>query len=151
MQVALVLEWSLPAYEAIDWILPLFSTLSPMLIAVWVPLLFPSGRLPGRRWRPVAWAIGLVIAADVSLRLFTDDHLEPFGRALPDPVAIGGEAGALAQALIGVTSVGLVASIVLAFLSLVVRFVRAAGVERQQFNGSSRRWPRPRSLGWCSR
>ena len=104
-----------------------------MLIAVWVPLLFPSGRLPGRRWRPVAWAIGLVIAADVSLRLFTDDHLEPFGRALPNPVAIGGEAGALAQALIGVTSVGLVASIVLAFLSLVVRFVRAAGVERQQF------------------
>ena len=133
VQFALVLRWPLPGYPAVDWILPLFSTLSSVLIAVWVPLLFPTGSLPGRRWRPVAWAIGLVIVADITLRLFTDDSLEPFGRALPNPVAIGGDAGALAQALIGVTSVGLVASIILAYLSLITRFIRATGVERAQY------------------
>jgi hypothetical protein len=133
VQIPLLLGWPLPAYPAVDWILPLWSTLSSVLIAVWVPLLFPDGSLPGRRWRPVAWVIGVLIVADVTLRLFTDDHLEPYGRALPNPIAVGGDAGAVAQAMIVVTSVGLVASIILAFLSLVVRFARAAGIERQQF------------------
>jgi hypothetical protein len=132
VQVALDLDWRLPGYAFVDWILPLVSTPSSVLIAVWVPLLFPTGSLPGRRWRPVAWAIGLLIVGDVFLRLFTDDHLDPYGRALPNPVAIRGDAGAFAEALIQVTTVGLVVSIILAYGSVIFRFRRASGVERQQ-------------------
>src|ERR687894_1428694 len=35
------------------------------LILVFLPLLFPDGRLPSRRWRPVAWLGGLSIGLAV--------------------------------------------------------------------------------------
>jgi MFS family permease len=32
------------------------------LLGIYLPLLFPDGRLPSRRWRPLAWLAGVVIA-----------------------------------------------------------------------------------------
>src|SRR5918997_5121509 len=31
------------------------------LLAIYLPLLFPDGRLPSRRWRPLAWLSGAAI------------------------------------------------------------------------------------------
>jgi hypothetical protein len=45
-------------YALVEWLwLPTVG-----LLAIYLLLLFPDGRLPSRRWRPLAWLSGLVIA-----------------------------------------------------------------------------------------
>ena len=107
---------SLPAPRTIPRLLalggPLALTCGPFLL-----LLFPTGRLPSRHWRPVAWIAALSGAVVVVLNLV-------FG--MPDQV--GG-----AITVITVAAVfAIFAAIVISALSLVVRYRRASGVERQQ-------------------
>ncbi len=52
---AVLLDWPLPGYRFLDWLYPVFSLLGPLLIGFWVPMLFPDGRLLGRRWQPPCW------------------------------------------------------------------------------------------------
>jgi hypothetical protein len=110
------------------WWLPMFA-----LILVFTPLLFPTGRLPSARWRPVAvlaaaatTAIAILGALQPTLTLQNVDYTvrNPIGLAgVPDP-----EEGALGSVLFGVLAVCAVAALV----SLVLRFRRSRGVERQQ-------------------
>jgi hypothetical protein len=110
------------------WWLPMLG-----LILVFTLLLFPTGRLPSPRWRPVAvtGAAGIVAAAVLSavqptLRLQNEDVTlrNPLGVAgVPDP-----EDGALGAGLF----VLLVACMLAAVVSVVLRFRRSRGVERQQ-------------------
>jgi hypothetical protein len=45
-------------YALVEWLwLPTVG-----LLAIYLVLLFPDGRLPSRRWRPLAWLSGLVLA-----------------------------------------------------------------------------------------
>src|SRR5215211_1421348 len=110
---------------------------------VWVPgfgpaltfllLLFPNGRLPSRRWRPVGW---LAVAAMVTLGCgvaFMPGPLpdypqirNPVGLTLLEGSFLAGEVGSILAYL------SLVASTVLSASSMVVRFRRAVGEERQQ-------------------
>jgi hypothetical protein len=109
---------------------------------VWVPgfgpaltflfLLFPNGRLPSRRWRPVGW---LAVAAIVTLGCgvaFMPGPLpdypqirNPVGLTLLEGSFLVGEVGPLLY-------LSLVASTVLSASSMVVRFRQAVGEERQQ-------------------
>jgi hypothetical protein len=106
---------------------------------IWVPiigllifllLLFPNGRLPSRRWRPVAWLGGLVIAVGATTEALVPgpiDGLEP----LRNPFGIESAKGtlalltALSQAAAGVL-------LLVAVASLFARLLRAGGAERQQ-------------------
>lgn len=91
-------------------------------------LLFPDGRLPSRRWRPVAWLTlasigGLVVATATipgPLIVFTNVQ-NPFGVAGPLPLALAGVSFLVG----GGCAIASVAS-------LFVRYRRAAGAERQQ-------------------
>ncbi len=80
-------------------------------------LLFPTGRLPSRRWRPLAWIAGISGAVLFALFLLFDR---------PDKVG-----GAIAAMTIAAVIV-IFAAIVISAFSLVVRYRRASGVERQQ-------------------
>ena len=111
--------------------LPPVEHLYYFFIAIWIPILFPDGRLPGRRWRPVAWLIGFSMVAFVTLSFLTDDN-EEFGRQLPNPTALGGDAEAFARLLSGAAAAALVGSFVLALVAVIVRYRRSTGAERQQ-------------------
>ncbi len=100
-------------------------------LAIFVLLLFPTGALPSRRWRPAAWATAAALAGWVTGNafapmIFTSDS------PLANPTGIGGPAGSLFKALAGGSAVLLAAVGLAAIVSLVIRCSRAATVEREQ-------------------
>jgi hypothetical protein len=96
-------------------------------------LLFPTGRLLSPRWRPIAWLAAIeIIANSVLAALQPTLPLEYVARTIPNPLGISGlphpEQGAVGAVLTGLF---LVVSLA-ACASLVLRFWRARGEERQQ-------------------
>jgi two-component system NarL family sensor kinase len=109
----------------------------PILAGVILMLLFPSGRLPSRRWRIVAWTAVLGAALTVLADAFTPGPLSthlyvnnPFGLA----AVIGG--GFTTYDLFPMSTVLgatlLLTSSIAALVSLILRLHRARGDERQQ-------------------
>jgi hypothetical protein len=102
--------------------------LSWTLLALLV-LLFPTGRLPSRRWHPVAWAaVAVLVLAALSSPLLPGP---PANGLRPNPIAIPALAGVLRLAY-NTAGAFLFGVILAALVSLVVRFRRATGSERQQ-------------------
>jgi hypothetical protein len=67
------------------WVwMPLIGTIPTLLF-----LLFPTGRPPSRRWRPVAWLAGAEIAL-VSVLSMTEEKLVGYGYSIPNPIGIQG-------------------------------------------------------------
>jgi hypothetical protein len=99
------------------------------LLGTYVLLLFPDGRLPSRRWRPLAWLSGAVIlllSVGVTLAPGRLDNLagvrNPFGIEGADWLTVG------AYVLLPLLPLCMLASA----LSLVLRYQRSGGQERQQ-------------------
>jgi hypothetical protein len=71
------------------------------LIAIFLPLLFPTGRLPSPRWRPVAWAAAVVISAASVLFVLQPIRLFEIPSFPVNPLGIEGAAATveLAQAV----------------------------------------------------
>jgi hypothetical protein len=114
---ALVVEpGSLRAPRTISHILELGGQVA-LTIAPLLMLLFPTGRLPSRRWRPLAWTSTTAGAILLFLVLLFDN-----------PEQVG---GAIAIVTIVVVYV-LFTALLLSALSIVVRYRRASGAERQQ-------------------
>jgi hypothetical protein len=98
---------------------------------VFTPLVFPTVRLLSTRWRPVA-----VVAAAGTAAIITLSALQPTlqdeERPVRNPIGLAGvpdpEEGALGAVLFGL----LLLCVVAAALSVVLRFRRSRGVERQQ-------------------
>ena len=92
-------------------------------------LLFPDGRPSSRSWRWAAWAIGMVVlVTTVAAALLPADEGDPVG----NPLAVQGSVEAVAEAVANVGITALFLAILLSALSLLVRFRRARGLERQQ-------------------
>jgi hypothetical protein len=107
------------------WI-PGFMPLLTLLL-----LLFPDGRPPSRRWRSVGWLAALGMALLIVGYAFAPGPLEDYPR-VDNPLAIDGPLGdafevfrALGFPLFALAAFGSMGS-------LVVRFRRSHGVERQQ-------------------
>ncbi len=95
-------------------------------------LLFPDGRLPSRRWRVVAWASSIVIILwSIAFAFQGHDYTDAAGRPAPNPYAIPSLTGFFdgARVVVAFAFFVVVAS---SIASLVVRFRRSHGDERQQ-------------------
>ncbi len=109
-----------------EWIWVPFVT----LITLYLFLLFPDGRLPGPRWRPVGWlggACAAIATAGVAVTLGSDRPNLP---GLRNPFGVAPEAVPLSLAAAGMT--GLLCCVVLAAWSLVLRSRRGTDLTRQQ-------------------
>ena len=91
---------------------PLALAFAPFLL-----MLFPTGRLPSRSWRPLGWisAISGVVLLGLNIVFTTPDKV-----------------GGVITAITVLVATVIFASIVLSAISLVFRYRRASGVERQQ-------------------
>ena len=101
-------------------------------LGFYLPLLYPSGHLLSPRWRPVAFlgVVAIVFStAQNALAPFTPGAFPP---ADQNPLAIGGPVGDLAALLGAASKVYGVFALPLAAASLVIRYRRASGIERQQ-------------------
>jgi hypothetical protein len=100
-------------------------------LCVFVVLLFPTGELPSRRWRPVAWAAGAGLAGWVLGCAFAPT-LITVSPTTRNPVGVTGPAGDIFK-LMALVGTGLIAAAGLAaVLSLAFRYRRAQTVERAQ-------------------
>jgi hypothetical protein len=92
-------------------------------------LLFPNGRLPSRRWRWVAWITGLLLAT-VTIGGMVEQRMQGHGYSIDNPIGIPG-LGDVEETFSPVLLV-LAGCIMLCATSIVVRFRRSRGDERQQ-------------------
>jgi hypothetical protein len=102
-----------------------------IILLLFIPLLYPTGRVPGPRWRALL-AAEIALAAIVTvLYMVNPGHLDG-DKPLPDnPIGIGADRSVVDNLgpVLGVTAV---AFIVLGIVSLVMRFRRSRDVARQQ-------------------
>ena len=101
------------------------------LILTFLLLLFPDGRLPSRRWRPVAWAAAVDLAVLTFWAAFAPRSLEGPPGMPPNPWAIERAPG-LFRVLDGIAGLTLVALACLSLASLLLRFRRSRGTQSQQ-------------------
>src|SRR3954449_8876811 len=109
-------------YGSVGWI-PFILVPSTFLL-----LLFPDGRPLSPRWRWGGWAAGVGIAASFVGNLIKPGPLEDYPK-LDNPLGVE---GGIADLLQGVGWLGVLVGIVASAISLVLRFRRATGDEREQ-------------------
>jgi hypothetical protein len=99
-----------------------------IIIAPFLFLVYPSGRLPSQRWRFVAWSI---VAVGAGLVFFAPFQTEPTGQFV-NPLGIKGAVGEVIRTLFFGGELVLYGAIFLSALSLVFRYRGAGFEERQQ-------------------
>ena len=119
---------SLPAGEAMAWIV---SWILPILngLQVFYLLLFPTGRLPSRRWRWLGWLTVIYVVVGVILGAFSSGALLGILGPIQNPLGIEGFSNIYYKAIIFIMGSLLTLAVT---LSVFMRLRRAVGVERQQ-------------------
>ncbi|HEY7342390.1 MAG TPA: hypothetical protein VH591_16060 [Ktedonobacterales bacterium] len=104
----------------------------PMNLGLGVMLLFlfPNGRLPSPRWRPIFWLAVLAMVLNAVASAFIPGPLESNGR-MPNPLGIQSAAGLL-NAVVNVSQALIVPCAIAAVASIIVRYVKARDTQRQQ-------------------
>jgi len=120
----------LPAGELMAWLGFWISMPGTAVIALFLPLLFPDGRLPSRRWRPVAWAAGVLAVIAVLDTMFKPASYPGFA-LVRNPLGIYAWDG-LFDFLDVATDIVFVLLIVLTAVALLDRMRRAGPEERLQ-------------------
>ena len=126
---------ALPAGRAAAWI-DRWVIVPVLSIPILLFLLFPDGRVPSRRWRPVLWLACAAPAATALLFALTPGRMTGAFAELTtvrviNPTGIAG-AGGVTTTLSQITGGASLVAAVLAGASLVARFRGRRGDERQQ-------------------
>jgi len=123
---------SLPAGRAFAWFVNL-NWVIPAAGLAFMLLLFPTGRLSSRRWRPAAWFAGGAFALTTAWMLIAASRLWAHPFALYGP----GSPGGLSALFFLMAEFLISAALLVSVAALVVRFAKSTGEERLQ-------------LKWCA-
>ncbi len=99
------------------------------LLGTYIILLFPDGKLPSRRWRPLAWLAGVVIVLESVAVFLTPGPLDGLGGAR-NPFALQGYPWL--ETMQWIVLLLLPICMLASAASLVLRFRRSGGEVRQQ-------------------
>jgi hypothetical protein len=117
-------------YRIVSWVGALLSYPGMALIVGWVPLLFPTGTLPGPRWRlPVGLLVVLFALGTIAWAVQPSYMVN--GRTRTSPIGIENWPSFL-QPFVDAIPVELLALIALAVAGLISRYRRGDGIERLQ-------------------
>ena len=128
---AMVTPGSLPAGRVVGWIASVLWP-SGYLFLCLLLLLFPDGRLPSPRWRPVALALAISWSVVILSNAFTPRTTTQMGVRFTNPMGVqalghpGWKVVAQGALVIAIATLGAVA------LAPLLRFRRAGPVQRQQ-------------------
>ncbi len=120
-----------PGYVAVAWVSGWLFNVWFALVVAFLPLVFPTGRLLSPRWRVVAWFEAVTLVAGVLLVGLRPGQL-PVTGSVENPWGIHGTTenvlATLEPWVLGASSL----AVLLSGGSLVLRFRRSRGAERQQ-------------------
>jgi signal transduction histidine kinase len=110
-----------------SWIFVLVLTPVPLLL-----LLYPTGGVASKRWRPLLWAIMIATALAIVTTIVRADRIYAGDLRIPNPTAVPSldAVAKLVQQTVGIVYLFVLAP--LCVLALILRFRRSRGVERQQ-------------------
>jgi hypothetical protein len=123
--------WPPPASSLVAWTAS-WAWVPALAAVLFLLLLYPTGGLLSRRWRPVAWAAGgWAVLAAAAMALSPEVGRIP---GSDNPIGLPGAVGGLLSEMIesGAVLGPFFMLLVISVASLVVRFTHARGVERQQ-------------------
>jgi signal transduction histidine kinase len=131
----LVVPGALPVGLAAAWIENWIWVVAWSLVIVFLPLLYPTGRLVSRRWKPVGIFAVVLVAGATFLVAFASgplgNYFDDFQTRIPNPLGIA----ALDPAWYVIVDIAFLLFTLLAFVSatsLFLRLRRATGDERAQ-------------------
>ena len=122
---------ALVGVKAMAWLSSWISDPVNLIGGTLLCLLFPNGRLLSSLWRPVMW---MVLGAGTTLFVvdaFIPGPLYTFP-SITNPVGIGGAVGDILGMLDTIGLVVLLIALLASAVSLILRLLRARGIERQQ-------------------
>ena len=108
------------------WQVTLFDLAVPGTLLILTFLLFPDGRLPSRRWRPILWAALTTFALFVLIVVGNVRPAHLYQETISDPMP------AYAMVVYRVLVLATLLLLLIAAVSVFVRLRRAEGEERQQ-------------------
>jgi hypothetical protein len=118
---------SLPGGDLASWLTSWTNVPGIVILAAFLILLFPDGRPPSRRWRPVAWAGAAVLVIPTAILAVGYWPLRG-----PQLITQEGSQPPLVGAMFWTAFQGALLLGAISVLALVLRFRRAGAVQRQQ-------------------
>jgi signal transduction histidine kinase len=110
-----------------NWSFIAILTPIPLLL-----ILYPTGAVPSRRWRPLLWGLIGGTALGIVATILRAGSIYAGDLQIPNPTGVPALEGvtAIVQTIVGFGYIGLL--VPLCILALILRFRRSRGVERQQ-------------------
>lgn len=119
----------LPGAAIVGWVVS-WIWMGAIALASFLFLLYPTGRLPSTRWRPLAWATAVAFGAGIIDQMVKPGPLR-YAPYLDHPFVLAGT-GNLILAAYPLIYLAVAACQVAGAVCIIMRLRRARGIERQQ-------------------